>query len=358
MCAPCASGSFSTGTNSEACSRWRNCEAGTFVSTVPSATADRECTDCDPETHSSNENSASCAPLGTCAAGTYETEAATSTSDVVCEACPEGHYCAGGTSEPEACEAGTWDGENSASPCVAHSVCSAGHYALNTPSAAVDRACAPCDADTYSDQENAESCAAWVDCEPGEFVTQTPSPIQNRECTPCATGFTTTQNESACTAWTICDESEFESVAPTATNDRECAVNVLVPGNTTLVAERHGVQATCSEWNGSTCTQPKLRPVALVCEDYAYADEWHAIHFDGNFYCFYATGDRTVLSFSNSATWAGPPTVHGHWSGSSCAETATTEPHGFAAGELSNGASLAWDYARGAIGTLAIECDW
>ena len=131
----------------------------------------------------------------------------------------------------------------------------------------------------------------------------------------------------------------------------------LVPGNTTLVVTRHGVDATCASWSGDLCTSPRLRPVNLPCGSYAYRNQWHAIHFDGNFFCFYATGDRTVLG-TGTATWQGPPTVHGHWSTNTCAAGAATIPHGFGAGQLSNGTSLAWDYGRGAIGSVAVRCAW
>ncbi len=142
--------------------------------------------------------------------------------------------------------------------------------------------------------------------------------------------------------------------------DGECVEppSRLTPGLTTIIVARDGVEATCTEWAGNLCTQPKLRPLQLSCASYAHAGEWHAVHFDANFYCFYATGDRTVVSSTTEATFTGPPTVHGHWSSSTCAPGAATEPHGYPSGQLSMGTSLAWDWDRGAIGNVAAECLW
>ncbi|TNF31852.1 MAG: hypothetical protein EP329_11685 [Deltaproteobacteria bacterium] len=132
----------------------------------------------------------------------------------------------------------------------------------------------------------------------------------------------------------------------------------LIPGNTTYIVARNGVEATCAAWQGNTCMQPKLRPQSPTCTSYPYRNDWHAIHFNGEFFCYYASGDRTVVATA-TATWQGPPTVHAAWSNALCSTTSYQQLHGFTAGQnFSGGTALTWDYGRGAIGTVAVACNW
>jgi hypothetical protein len=141
-CGSCASGSYSTGANAGQCSSWQNCAAGSYVQAAGSATADRKCATCAASSFTTAINSQQCTAAGQCAAGTYQTTAATTTAAAKCSQCARGSYCAGGTAGQVACPSGTWDGNNTASPCIAHTVCAAGTAESNTPNATTDRTCA------------------------------------------------------------------------------------------------------------------------------------------------------------------------------------------------------------------------
>src|SRR5690606_37355190 len=76
--------------NADECSVWSNCAAGQYVSSAPSATSDRECTDCGGSAYSSAPNAGSCTAWTDCQLGFYVSQAGSFTQDRECTACPDG----------------------------------------------------------------------------------------------------------------------------------------------------------------------------------------------------------------------------------------------------------------------------
>ena len=283
--------------------------------------------------------------------------------------CPANQVECGGTCtdtrfDPDNCGGcgGTCTAPANAQPACANGLCA--HFCLPGFADCDDDEATGCEQDIASDENHCGACGAACGGNPANATTL----CVGGACVVdyCADGFADCDTEfgNGCEAHLGSDPSHCGACQNACADGLICQEGAcvdppdrLVPGATHITVVRDGVEATCHEWNGNLCTQPKLRPLMLSCATYAYAGEWHAIHFDANFYCFYATGDRTVLG-TGAATFTGPPTVHGHWSTTTCAAGAATEPHGYASGQLSNGTSLAWDYDRGAIGNIAAECVW
>ena len=297
------------------CVLWTNCEPGTYVSSTPSATRDRVCTDCPEDTYTSEANQSQCLVQGSCEPGTVQTEPGSDTVPPACEDCDVGTYCLGGTAPMEACTSGTWDDDSDpATPCVGWTDCEAGTYATNTPSATVDRACDDCADGTYTDQANlsgclepgacaagtvqvtpgtdttpptcddcepgtyceggtapqlacatgtwdhdssaATACVNWTMCSAGTYVSKSPSATVDRACTACTSGFTNTPNATACTAWETCAAGSYVSAAPTSTRDRDCAA--CGSGFTTTTNA-----ASCSPWTNCVAgTYVSVRPIS------------------------------------------------------------------------------------------------
>ena len=119
-CTACPGGTFSAGTNAPQCAPWNSCSAGQYVSTAPSATANRGCTACGTGTYTAATNAGSCNPWTGCSAGQYVSTAGSASNDRACTTCGAGTYsntsnAAGCT----ACAAGTGSGPGATS-------CSAG----------------------------------------------------------------------------------------------------------------------------------------------------------------------------------------------------------------------------------------
>ncbi len=220
------------------------CAAGTYESVTPSVTANRACTACvageycaggtadravcevgvsyDDDLDPTTPCIASTAP---CLAGTYESNAATSTSDRECTDCAAGVYCAGGSTDPVACVAGTDfdDDLDPQTPCVAVSpTCAAGSYETLAPSTTGDRTCTSCvpgefcPGDTTSpvscvsgvsfdhDLDPATACLATENCNTDARQTASPTATSDRQCVPCPENFTTGMlNGTECTIFSV-----------------------------------------------------------------------------------------------------------------------------------------------------------
>eukprot|EP00043_Microstomoeca_roanoka_P017215 m.179182 g.179182 ORF g.179182 m.179182 type:complete len:515 (+) comp16599_c11_seq1:97-1641(+) len=72
------------------CEMWATCEAGTYVTTAPTASTNRLCEACGTDEFSTTSNAASCTAVRTCDANTYVSAASTASSDRVCATCPTG----------------------------------------------------------------------------------------------------------------------------------------------------------------------------------------------------------------------------------------------------------------------------
>ncbi len=157
-----------------------------------------------------------------CAAGSYETQAPSATQDRVCTACSAGQYCAGGTTAPVACVAGTTfdDDADPATACVAVApACAAGSYQSQAPSATQDRVCTACVAGEYcaggsaphlacfagtwdNDADPATACVAWSDCTLTEYMATAPSTTADRDCQACPANWAPLElNATACEHW-------------------------------------------------------------------------------------------------------------------------------------------------------------
>lgn len=73
-CTPCPSGTFFAGQNARACTPWRDCTAGEFVSVEGTAVRDQTCSPCASGTFSTIANASTCSA---CAAGTVSSTGAT-----------------------------------------------------------------------------------------------------------------------------------------------------------------------------------------------------------------------------------------------------------------------------------------
>ena len=266
VCAACASGTFSATGNAVSCQAWTSCPAGSHVANTPSASADRTCTACTAGTFTAAANEAQCQAHTPCAAGTEQQTAGTATAQPVCQACAAGTYCAGGTATAAACDAASWDHDQSAATaCVARTTCAAGTRVTSDGSATADRTCQACGTGEFSTQSNASSCAAWTNCAAGNYVSTAGSASADRVCTACGSGtFSTATNASSCQAHTVCAAGEVQTAAGTATADTTCAA--CTAGNFCAGGTASQVACTGDTWDhdGSAATdcQAKTRCVA------------------------------------------------------------------------------------------------
>jgi hypothetical protein len=186
VCAPCASGRFSTEPNSAQCEGWTDCPVGDFVKTTGTTGSDQVCEVCAPGEYSDAPNSGRCVPYGACAAGSKQTIPGQAGP---CTPCAPGEYCAGADALPVVCSNGTWDHDASpASPCAEWTACGPGMSVGTTGTSTINRVCAECPSGTFSATPNATSCTPWSNCEAGTFVSSTGGPAADRTCTACAAG--------------------------------------------------------------------------------------------------------------------------------------------------------------------------
>jgi len=201
-CSGCPSGTFSVLANASACEPWTVCGApSSYASAPPTATSDRTCAPCGEGTQTSVDNEASCMPSGaSCAPGTEPGTGLTDAGVVECIPCAAGTYCPGGSVSRTPCASGTWDHDKqSATACVAKTVCVAGERVADEGSAEQDRMCVACASGTFSSGDNVAECVAWSDCPKGSFVLTPGSASADRACAPCAADtFSAQENQSVC----------------------------------------------------------------------------------------------------------------------------------------------------------------
>ncbi len=218
VCAPCPSQTYSTGPNAVQCEAWTTCKAGSYVDETGTDTSDRSCAPCAAGEHSVDENSARCVPEAQCAAGTYDD------GDGQCVECQRGTTCPGAAATPTACGADEWDGGNTASACVPHTVCAPGTHAMNVPDAATDRQCATCPAGTYADSPNADSCQPVTACAPGTFVALASDGTEDQQCVACPNGtFSDVSDAESCQPLTACTTGTFVANTGDGAGDQQCA---------------------------------------------------------------------------------------------------------------------------------------
>jgi hypothetical protein len=179
------------------CRPLRSCAAGSWESTPPTATADRECTACEP--------------------GTSDTDANPATP---CVGCTPGHFVPAGAVGPctpqFSCPKGTTDDDrDAATACVA---CELGKFA---PTIGMAGQC----------RQQLARCAAGAEEDPA----RPPSAVADRTCTPCVVGQTfNAAAGGACRAVRECPGGQGQQQAPTLVSDRTCsttAADACPPGN-------------------------------------------------------------------------------------------------------------------------------
>ncbi|MEI7891509.1 MAG: fibrinogen-like YCDxxxxGGGW domain-containing protein [Myxococcales bacterium] len=246
-CAVCASGTFSQVTNAPSCTAWTACVAGEFVAIAGSGTEDQTCGGCATGTFSTGTNSASCAAWAVCSVGTYVTISGTPSTDRACAPCAAGTYSSGlnqSTCQPQgSCAAGTVQtvpGSTSAPPVC--SACGIGEYCAGgtAPRAA-------CSAGLWDhDADPATECVSKTTCVAGQFVQSEGTATINRTCTACTYGtFSVTANATICSAWNACGPGQYVVATGGPTSDRTCGDCAYGTFSTDWNA------ATCNAW--TTC---------------------------------------------------------------------------------------------------------
>lgn len=163
------------------------CEPGTYISSQPEASQDRECSACASGSFSTQNNAAFCTPATECQPNEYQASPPSATQDAT---------------------------------CLPLSVCGAGFFEQTPPESDEDRICAPCPSGEFSSIANASACTPWTVCLVGETESVAPSAGQDRVCSACASG--EYESSGVCTPLTVCSDDQFQSVAPGSHNDREC----------------------------------------------------------------------------------------------------------------------------------------
>ncbi len=80
------------------------------------------------------------------------------TAGADCDPCEAGTYCPGGTAEAVACEEGTWDGGDPATPCEPWTDCGDDEFVAQEGTETNDRHCEPCPSGAVSTGPNAPHC--------------------------------------------------------------------------------------------------------------------------------------------------------------------------------------------------------
>lgn len=203
------------------CVEWTDCEAGEFVATSGTPSADRTCEPCPEGTSTSGVNQVDCLDPDACPAGTEEL-------DGTCNACGAGEFCAGGDAPHVACGEldDTWDDDaDPSTPCIDRTRCSVGMVEASAGSATTDRVCAerqgcvgnPCDDEgdmTASCTETADSgfsCECFGGSSTRGRACERPEcgddeNVEGGRCVPCATG-TNAAGDNPTAGDTSCDDA-------------------------------------------------------------------------------------------------------------------------------------------------------
>jgi len=171
-CESCATGKFSSGTNAASCSdcpsgKWtrdkksctahKNCGAGQEVDHAGSSSSGRTCKSCATGKFSSGTNTASCTA---CASGKWTRDKKSCTAHTNCEAGQEVDH--GGSSSSDrtckSCASGKFSAGANAASCTVHATCDAGTKIKNQGTTKADRTCVKCGAGMTSSGENNMSC--------------------------------------------------------------------------------------------------------------------------------------------------------------------------------------------------------
>jgi len=226
VCSACPTGTFSTSNNATACTAWRSCGAGQFVSLDGSSTQDRSCASCAAGTFSSAQNSAACTAYHSCTAGQFVMVTPSSTRDRGCASCASGQFSTA----------------MNAASCTAWSTCEPGTYVGAAGTASADRVCTNCQSGTYSSSENAAQCVPAGQCAAGTRQTAPATSTMPATCAPCPVGWYCPggtnpggacgsgswdhdmNSASACAPWSNCSAGRYISPgAPGSTTaDRQC----------------------------------------------------------------------------------------------------------------------------------------
>ena len=166
-CEPCAEDSFQPSSGKSFCNQHTKCTAGQHEAAAPNATADRRCAECAAGSFSNASNLAACFACGAdenqpeggrafcnkhtvCVAGEFQAEAPSATSDRVCRACLDGQFS---------------KHSNSAS-CTSCGPCPNG--LRQSCGGAFGGFCAACSAGTFFTAGSCESCRAGYWCQDGK----------------------------------------------------------------------------------------------------------------------------------------------------------------------------------------------
>ncbi len=219
VCRACNDGAFSAASGASACTPWKDCQPGEFVSREGSATRDRACTPCPEDETSEAPNAAACLPIS-CPVGSAKGD------DGECSVCEAGSYCPGGTEPAAACDENAWDDDaDPTTACVEKHDCGAGEHVTNDGSTTLDRTCVACEPDTYNTEDNATACVDLTPCEAGTYLSAAGSNIQDNTCVECDPGtYSAVVNAPACETWDECSAPSYRVMnEPTASTNRTCA---------------------------------------------------------------------------------------------------------------------------------------
>jgi cysteine-rich repeat protein len=92
--------------------------------------------------------------------------------------------------------------------------------------------------------------------------------VQGCKTATCGDGFVQAGVEQ-------CDDG---GVVPGDGCDGQCQSekkDALVPGDTSVVVEKDGMEVRCMSWNGDVCEDAQIRVLAATCNAYNYKDLWH-----------------------------------------------------------------------------------
>ncbi len=309
LCAACPSAHFSDGPNRSACTAWRDCPSGSFVSEQGTSRTDRQCATCPDGTESTMPNAASCIPVGTCAAGFVRRGGGSGggggPSD--CAPCEAGNFCAGGNAPSIACALGTWDNDNSAAtPCVEATHCLAGERVAAEPTPLSDRTCAACASGSFSTSVDAPSCTAWTACTPGFYVRQQGSVTSDRTCESCPSGtLSTSVNQAECLPVGACPAGFVQREPPTESTPAVC--DACPPGHYCRGGSAPRVACAPGTWDDDVSA-------ATECLPWTVCGPGQRLGSDGT-----ALSDRSCLSCASGtfSVSANAPT---------CASWTTCEP--------------------------------
>jgi hypothetical protein len=197
FCVPCTSGTYSTDTDSSACTE-HTCADGTYLASAANEaqacaftcvlgkyTNAGGCQDCTSGQYSTSTDVVSCMGIA-CATGKYGPAASRSSENATCATCGAGKFA----------------DQTGQTVCTPHSTAKCGTglgYTFGSP-AADDALCTVCAARTFSAADDARPCATWtiVMCPIGQgFLTGSAS--SDASCTPCATGtFSAKEDTGTC----------------------------------------------------------------------------------------------------------------------------------------------------------------